>query len=305
MPKHNKRTRRSWTQIAAVYDYGEVTMAKCSSAPQATAQAIAPQADTPQPPYRQLKVEDALEYLDKVRTTFPMQPHMYNQFLDILKEYRAQSIDTPGVIDRVLQLFHGRRELILGFNTFLPQGYAIEFSDDDDKPCVRNERRPTMTIPEIPSSAARPPASRRGGPAAGEQGLTASSRAAQQKKEPIEFDQAINYVTKVKTRFRKEPERYKAFLEILHTYHKEQKTIKEVYKQVSTLFENHRDLLDEFSLFLPDGTAPVRPMSRWRLVSRVVGRLMLAWRRAAERAYAPGGEGFEACRTEFETLVAQ
>lgn len=41
------------------------------------------------------------------------------QFLDIMKEFKAQSIDTPGVIDRVLQLFQGHRELILGFNTFL------------------------------------------------------------------------------------------------------------------------------------------------------------------------------------------
>ena len=36
-----------------------------------------------------------------------------------MKEFKAQSIDAPGVIDRVLQLFHGHRELILGFNTFL------------------------------------------------------------------------------------------------------------------------------------------------------------------------------------------
>merc|ERR1719399_104347 len=74
------------------------------------------------------------------------------------------------------------------------------------------------------------------------------------KKAPIEFDQAINYVTKIKTRFAKQPETYKAFLEILHTYQKEQKTIKEVYEQVSTLFKNHSDLLGEFSQFLPDGS---------------------------------------------------
>merc|ERR1719201_755763 len=75
-----------------------------------------------------------------------------------------------------------------------------------------------------------------------------------QKKAPIEFDQAINYVTKIKTRFAKQPETYKAFLETLHTYQKEQKTIKEVYEQVSTLFKNHTDLLGEFSQFLPDGS---------------------------------------------------
>ena len=41
-----------------------------------------------------------------------------------MKEFKAQSIDTPGVIDRVLQLFHGHRELILGFNTFLVRACA-------------------------------------------------------------------------------------------------------------------------------------------------------------------------------------
>jgi histone deacetylase complex regulatory component SIN3 len=30
------------------------------------------------------------------------------------------------VIERVSRLFHGHQSLILGFNTFLPQGYKIE-----------------------------------------------------------------------------------------------------------------------------------------------------------------------------------
>jgi len=75
------------------------------------------------------------------------------------------------------------------------------------------------------------------------------------KKAPIEFDQGSTYVTKIKTRFDKQPETYKAFLEILHTYQKEHKTIKEVYEQVSHLFKSHADLLSEFSQFLPDGSA--------------------------------------------------
>ena len=66
-----------------------------------------------------LAEEDALAYLDQVKMKFEDKPEIYNQFLDIMKEFKAQSIDTPGVIDRVLQLFHGHRELILGFNTFL------------------------------------------------------------------------------------------------------------------------------------------------------------------------------------------
>ena len=98
------------------------------AAPPMQAPAQAPMAGGAAPPYRQLKVEDALAYLDQVKMKFEDKPEIYNQFLDIMKEFKAQSIDTPGVIERVLQLFHGHRMLILGFNTFLPPGYKIEFN---------------------------------------------------------------------------------------------------------------------------------------------------------------------------------
>lgn len=41
------------------------------------------------------------------------------------------SIDTPGVINRVSQLFKGHPDLIMGFNTFLPPGYKIEVQTND------------------------------------------------------------------------------------------------------------------------------------------------------------------------------
>ena len=41
------------------------------------------------------------------------------------------SIDTPGVISRVSQLFKGHPDLIMGFNTFLPPGYKIEVQTND------------------------------------------------------------------------------------------------------------------------------------------------------------------------------
>jgi hypothetical protein len=122
------------------------------------------------------------------------------------------------------------------------------------------------------------------------------------KKAPIGFDDSIEYVRKVKTRFAKEPETYKAFLEILHTYQKEKKTIKEVKEQVSQLLEHHGDLTLGFNRFLPPGYL----MARWRMVSNVIGPLMLAWRRAADRAYAPGGVGAERSSTsQWLILIAQ
>ena len=79
---------------------------------------------------RELRVEDALMYLDQVKMEFGDRPQIYNEFLDIMKNFKSQQIDTPGVIERVSNLFHGNKKLVLGFNTFLPEGYKIELPID-------------------------------------------------------------------------------------------------------------------------------------------------------------------------------
>eukprot|EP00500_Bicosoecida_sp_ms1_P002752 CAMPEP_0203807136 /NCGR_PEP_ID=MMETSP0115-20131106/893_1 /ASSEMBLY_ACC=CAM_ASM_000227 /TAXON_ID=33651 /ORGANISM="Bicosoecid sp, Strain ms1" /LENGTH=145 /DNA_ID=CAMNT_0050715807 /DNA_START=195 /DNA_END=629 /DNA_ORIENTATION=- len=91
-------------------------------------------------PERQLKVEDALAYLDKVKQQFGSQPQIYNQFLEIMKNFKAETIGTPGVIQRVSELFRGHAPLILGFNTFLPPGYKIEVVNEE----VRTTHTPMM-----------------------------------------------------------------------------------------------------------------------------------------------------------------
>ena len=68
----------------------------------------------------------------------------------------------------------------------------------------------------------------------------------------LQQQHAITYVTTIRNRFASEPETYRAFLRILHTYQKEQKGIKDVLEQVSQLFADHADLLLEFTYFLPD-----------------------------------------------------
>ncbi|KAK0505793.1 histone deacetylase complex, SIN3 component [Armillaria luteobubalina] len=79
---------------------------------------------------RPLNVTDALSYLDAVKVQFQDKPEVYNRFLDIMKDFKSQVIDTPGVIQRVSRLFHGNPTLIGGFNTFLPVGYRIDVSAD-------------------------------------------------------------------------------------------------------------------------------------------------------------------------------
>lgn len=57
-----------------------------------------------------------------------------------MKEFKGQTIDTPGVIDRVSTLFHSHPALIQGFNTFLPPGYRIECYTSTDPADVHYAR---------------------------------------------------------------------------------------------------------------------------------------------------------------------
>lgn len=40
--------------------------------------------------YRPLNVNDALTYLDQVKSQFQNEPDVYNQFLDIMKDFKSQ-----------------------------------------------------------------------------------------------------------------------------------------------------------------------------------------------------------------------
>ncbi|CAG8032053.1 unnamed protein product [Penicillium salamii] len=82
-------------------------------------------------------LNDALSYLDQVKVRFVDQPDVYNRFLDIMKDFKSQAIDTPGVIQRVSTLFNGHPALIQGFNTFLPPGYRIECGTEDNPDAIR------------------------------------------------------------------------------------------------------------------------------------------------------------------------
>jgi len=65
---------------------------------------------------------DALSYLDLIKVEFHDQPETYNLFLEVMKAFKAQILDTQGVIDHVAYLFEGRVALFQRFNSFLPPG---------------------------------------------------------------------------------------------------------------------------------------------------------------------------------------
>ncbi|XP_070619725.1 paired amphipathic helix protein Sin3a isoform X2 [Erythrolamprus reginae] len=230
--------------------------------------------------FQRLKVEDALSYLDQVKLQFGSQPQVYNDFLDIMKEFKSQSIDTPGVISRVSQLFKGHPDLIMGFNTFLPPGYKIEVQTNDmvnvttpgqvhqipthglqpqpqpqphpsqptaqsapapaqpaPQPPPAKISKPSQLQPHTPTSQQTPPvpyASPRSPPVQPHTPVTISlgTTPSLQNNQPVEFNHAINYVNKIKNRFQGQPDIYKAFLEILHTYQLLSKTTAEKVESV-------------------------------------------------------------------------
>ncbi|XP_071927968.1 paired amphipathic helix protein Sin3-like 3 [Coffea arabica] len=159
---------------------------------------------------QKLTTNDALAYLKAVKDIFQDRRDKYDEFLEVMKDFKAQRTDTSGVISRVKELFKGHRDLILGFNTFLPKGYEIILPPENEPPPL---------------------------------------------KKPVEFEEAISFVNKIKTRFQGDDHVYKSFLDILNMYRKENKKITEVYEEVADLFRDHSDLLVEFTHFLPETQA--------------------------------------------------
>jgi histone deacetylase complex regulatory component SIN3 len=63
---------------------------------------------------------------------------------------KHSSIDTPGVIERVSTLFAGHKQLILGFNNFLPPGYSIEWDETTGQVLATTPNGPGMMSTTAP-----------------------------------------------------------------------------------------------------------------------------------------------------------
>jgi paired amphipathic helix protein Sin3a len=202
-----------------------------------------------------LKVEDALAYLAKVKMEFDRKPHIYTKFLDIMKNFKAHAVDTPGVIKQVSHLFKGHDNLILGFNTFLPEDQRISLASlkemNKKEELAKRNRKKAAAQRKMKKDAST---ANKTGAAAGKGAVNASVKTspATQGNTPFGFEHAITYVTKIKRRFQHQPEIYKQFLDILHLYKEHEQSIEGVLDSVSDLFRDEPDLLKEFAYFLPE-----------------------------------------------------
>ena len=174
-----------------------------------------------------------------------------------MKDFKTQSIDTPGVIDRVSSLFRSQPQLIQGFNTFLPPGYHIECHGPDAPGAesyilvttpsgvtklragqatnlsginTGNTGVPPRTGPVAAANATLPPP--RPAPPTAATATLPRVQAAEPDRPPEapassrpgptvpELTSAVDYVNRVKQRFADNSATYNKFLQILQNYSK-------------------------------------------------------------------------------------
>ncbi|KAL8926545.1 MAG: hypothetical protein Q9208_002872 [Pyrenodesmia sp. 3 TL-2023] len=87
-------------------------------------------------------LQDAFSYIDRVKLHFIGQPENYVRFLDILNDFKSQSIDTSGVVNRLSILLAGAPELIQGLNAHLPPLYRINFTTAHDSIAIHTSTDP-------------------------------------------------------------------------------------------------------------------------------------------------------------------
>jgi paired amphipathic helix protein Sin3a len=76
---------------------------------------------------------EALAFIMKVKYAFQDKREKYEEFLELLKDFKVQRIDTEAVKEGVMELFKEHQYLISRFNIFMPPGHEISLPLDDDQ----------------------------------------------------------------------------------------------------------------------------------------------------------------------------
>ncbi|RZF40289.1 hypothetical protein LSTR_LSTR012592 [Laodelphax striatellus] len=189
--------------------------------------------------YPLLPPQSATEFMLTVRTTLKDKPEIHDRFVDLMKSFQTRTIEVTEVIGCVAKLFRNYPLLLDGFNMFLPSSRRI-YNDSNV------QKTPQVHQPvEIDLSVRRDAVGTTAGmPVVAEPVREVPS---------LEFQNALNYVRKIKNRFKSNPEAYNEFLTILKPYQNgnRQWSENDVYSRISRLFENQEDLLREFAVLLP------------------------------------------------------
>ncbi|KAF3332747.1 Paired amphipathic helix protein Sin3-like 1 [Carex littledalei] len=211
--------------------------------------------------------DDVVSFLNLVKKKFENEPEIYRQFFRMMADYKKFRTSAKCLIIEVYVLFKEHEELLEGFNQFLPREYrSCEDFDFEDaiafvtKIKVRKlfEEHPDLILeyrkylpPVMPVNASRrlcwgvirsvqsQPTDM---PALGS---AAASRSTQ-------IEDALNYLLKLKERFKDHLDTYEEFLSILKDFKNRRTDVDMTIAEVRDLLQGNHDLILGFNIFLPE-----------------------------------------------------
>lgn len=225
-----------------------------------------------------LNLNDAISFLETVKTVFSEDPSIYDSFLEVMRDYKHGKIDAGGVVRAATTLFKGKPEILEGFNDFLPPEYKIDRGnrrrmrmEPPGRPIERmNERfipshermmdRPERITDRIPPDrmGERPVPHDRIIPKEIPKVIDAKQFVpgnnppinAWDGQQAEEQTVALNFIKKVKSKLNN-MKLYKDFIEALTHYQKTKDEL--VLAKIKKILGDNRDLIEVFLTFMPKG----------------------------------------------------
>jgi paired amphipathic helix protein Sin3a len=89
---------------------------------------------------------ESLPFLLEVREVFQDKREKYQQFLQLMLDFKDGRVDTEAVKEGVMELFKEHNHLISRFNIFLPPGHKIPLPSDneqqhEDESAIKDEQK--------------------------------------------------------------------------------------------------------------------------------------------------------------------
>ena len=164
-----------------------------------------------------VEFDEAIAYVKKIKYRFASQPDIYKQFLEILQVYQRESRQIKDVYDQVIILFKSAPDLVEEFERFLPATSTTYHARGGRKRKRDSEDIPKLTTEDL-----------------------------------LKYENAMEYINKVKVRHTLQPEIYEQFLEILLVHQQGSRSTEDAFDQVKDLFKSTPILFEEFERFIPE-----------------------------------------------------
>ena len=166
------------------------------------------------PPGYEFPLLFPMSFATAVKVAFHDKMEKYDEFLKLVVDYNAKRIDMRVFKEGMMELFKDHKDLLLGLNTWLPEGHEISLPLDGDE----------------------------------QQGDGSAL-----KDESALADATKSFATAVKVAFQDKMEKYDEFLKLVDDCRFKRIDMRVFKEGMMELFKDHKDLLLGLNTWLPEG----------------------------------------------------